>query len=378
MGTAEITQVKNRKDLREFLTLPYLLYRDDPNWVQPLWTVQKQLFESREHPFFGHGEIQCYLARRDGHAVGRIAAILDDDFNRVHKGSAGFFGFFESINDLEVSRALLEVARNWVSGRGARFMRGPMNPSANYECGLLVEGFASPPQIMMTYNPQYYAQLIEGAGFRRAKDLYSFYLTADDLVVQRAERIAQHALEAKGVRIRAIEMKNFESEAQRVWEVYNSAWSANWGFVPMTREEFFFLAHELKDIAVPDLVLMAEASGRLIGFMLALPDINQALRHTRSRFLPLLVFNILFHKRSIRSMRVVLLGVLEEFRTTGVAAALYTETIRRGLRLGYQDCEMSWVLDDNVLMIRSIELLGGRRLKTYRIYERECDDPQHL
>lgn len=371
MGPAEITPVKNSKELREFLTLPYLLYRDDPYWVQPLWTMQKQLFESRDHPFYGHGEIQCYLARRDGHPVGRIAAILDHHFNQVHKESAGFFGFFESINDPEVSRALLEAARNWVCGRGARFIRGPMNPSANYECGLLIEGFASTPQIMMTYNPQYYAELIEGAGFRRAKDLYSFYLSADALVVERAERLARHALETSGVRLRPIEMKNFESEVQRVWEVYNSAWSSNWGFVPMTREECFFLARELKDIAVPDLVLMAEVSGRLIGFLLALPDINQALRHTRSRFLPLLLFNILYHKRSIRSMRVVLLGVLEEFRTTGVAAALYTETIRRGLRLGYHDCEMSWVLDDNVLMIRSIELLGGRRFKTYRIYERE-------
>jgi GNAT superfamily N-acetyltransferase len=371
MGPAEITPVKSSKELREFLALPYLLYREDPYWVQPLWAVQKRLFESRDHPFYGHGEIQCYLARRDGHPVGRIAAILDRDFNRVHKESAGFFGFFESINDPEVARALLEAARNWVSERGARLIRGPMNPSANYECGLLIEGFASTPQIMMPYNPQYYAELIEGAGFRRAKDLYSFYLAADDLVVERAERIAQHALEANAVRIRPIVMKNFESEVQRVWDVYNSAWSANWGFVPMTREECFFLARELKDIAVPDLVLMAEVSGRLIGFLFALPDINQALRHTRSRFLPLLLFNILYHRRSIRSMRVVLLGVLAEFRTAGVAAALYTEVIRRGLRLGYHDCEMSWVLDDNVQMIRSIELLGGRRFKTYRIYERE-------
>ena len=217
MGPAEITPVKNSKELREFLALPYLLYREDPYWVQPLWTMQKQLFESRDHPFYGHGEIQCFLTRRDGHPVGRIAAILDHDFDRVHKESAGFFGFFESINDPEVSRALLEAARNWVSGRGARFIRGPMNPSANYECGLLIEGFASTPQIMMTYNPQYYAELIEGVGFRRAKDLYSFYLSADDLVVERAERIARHALETDGVRIRPIEMKNFESEVQRVW-----------------------------------------------------------------------------------------------------------------------------------------------------------------
>jgi GNAT superfamily N-acetyltransferase len=333
--------------------------------------MQKQLFEGRDHPFYGHGEIQCYLARRDGRPVGRIAAILDHEFDRVHKQSAGFFGFFESINDSDVSRVLLETARDWVCGRGARFIRGPMNPSANYECGLLVEGFASPPQIMMTYNPPYYAELIEGAGFHRAKDLYSLYLTADDLTVERAERIAQHALEAKGVRVRSIEMKNFESEVQRVWEIYNSAWSPNWGFVPMTREEIFFLARELKDIAVPDLVLMAELSGRLIAFMLALPDINLALRHTRSRLLPVLAFNILYHKRSIRSMRVMLLGALKEFRNTGVAAALYTEVIRRGLRLGYHDCEMSWVLEDNLLMIRSIEMLGGKRLKTYRIYERE-------
>jgi GNAT superfamily N-acetyltransferase len=371
MGAVEITPVKDSKELCEFLALPYRLYREDPYWVPPLWPMQKQLFASRAHPFYGHGEIQCYLARRDGHPVGRIAAILDHEFNRVHQESAGFFGFFESINDPEVARALLEAATNWVSARGARLVRGPMNPSANYECGLLIEGFASTPQIMMTYNPQYYAELIEGAGFRRAKDLYSFYLTADDLVVERAERIGRHALETDGVRIRPIKMKNFESEVQRVWEVYNSAWSANWGFVPMTREECFFLARELKDIAEPDLVLMAEVSGRLIGFLLALPDINQALRHTRSRFLPLLLFNILYYKRSIRSMRVVLLGVLEALRTTGVAAALYTEIIRRGLRLGYHDCEMSWVLDDNVLMIRSIESLGGKRFKTYRIYERE-------
>jgi GNAT superfamily N-acetyltransferase len=166
-------------------------------------------------------------------------------------------------------------------------------------------------------------------------------------------------------------MKDFESEVERVWEVYNSAWSRNWGFVPMTREECFWLARELKPIAEPDLVLMAETSGELVGLLLAVPDINQALKHTRRRFLPTLLFNVIYHRRHIRTIRVVLLGVLEKYRATGITAALYTEIIRRGIQRGYQDCEMSWILDDNVMMIRSLESLGGQRYKTYRIYQRD-------
>ena len=254
--------------------------------------------------------------------------------------------------------------------RGARFMRGPMNPSANCECGLLVEGFDSSPVILMTYNPRYYPQLMEQAGFRQEKDLYAYYLSKEIVSVERAERVAQRALEAKQIQLRPIRMKDFESEVERVWEVYNSAWSRNWGFVPMTREECFWLARELKPIAVPELVLMAEVSGRLVGFLLALPDINQALKHTRSRFLPVVLLTVLYHRRKIRTIRAVLLGVLEEFRTAGMAAALYAEIIRRGIRLGYRDCEMSWILDDNAMMIRPIELLGGQRYKTYRIYQR--------
>jgi len=371
MAKVEIVPVQDRKALQEFLALPYSLYREDPYWVPPLWIVQKQLFETREHPFYAHGEIQSFLAQRDHRTVGRIAAITDHDFNHVHSEQAGFFGFFESVNDPEVAVCLLGAARDWIRQRGARFIRGPMNPSANYECGLLVEGFDSSPKIMMPYNPRYYPEVIEAAGFRRAKDLYAYYLSEDSLTVGRAERVARHALDANQVHIRPVRMKSFESEVERVWEVYNSAWSRNWGFVPMTRDECFFLARELKRIAVPDLVLLAEVSGRLAGFLLALPDINQALKHTRSRFLPVVLFKVLYHKPRIKSMRVVLLGVREEFRTAGVAAGLYTEIIRRGLRLGYQDCEMSWVLDDNVLMIRSVELLGGKRYKTYRIYERD-------
>jgi GNAT superfamily N-acetyltransferase len=370
MAKVETFAIHGRKAVQEFIAFPYTLYRDDPYWVPPLWTAQQQLLETHQHPFCAHAEIQGFLARRGQHTVGRVAAIIDRNFNEVHHEQAGFFGFFEAVNDPEVAGCLLDAAWDWLRERGAHFMRGPMNPSANYECGLLVEGFDSSPQILMCYNPRYYSALMEGAGLRGVKDLYSYYLSRDMLTLDRVERVARRALEASQIHIRPIRMKDFESEVERVWEVYNSAWSRNWGFVPMTREECFYLAHELKPLAEPDLVLLAEVSGRLVGFLLALPDINQALKHTRSRFLPLVVLTVLYHRRKIRSIRVVLLGVQEEFRTAGVAAALYTEIIRRGLRLGYQECEMSWILDDNLLMIRSVELLGGKRHKTYRLYER--------
>jgi len=370
MAKVETFVIHGRKSVQEFIALPYTLYRDNPYWVPPLWRAEEKLFETRQHPFCAHAEIQCFLARRGEQPVGRVAAIIDRNFNQVHNEQAGFFGFFEAINDPEVAGSLLDAAWDWLRERGARFMRGPMNPSANYECGLLVEGFDASPQILMCYNPRYYSELIEGAGFQPVKDLYSYYLSRDMLTLDRVERVARRALEASHTHIRPIRMKDFEAEVERVWEVYNSAWSRNWGFVPMTREECFYLAHELKPIAEPDLVLLAELSGRLVGFLLALPDINQALKHTRSRFLPLVALTVLFHRRKIRSIRVVLLGVQEEFRTAGVAAALYAEIVRRGLRLGYQECEMSWILDDNVLMLRSVELLGGKRHKTYRLYER--------
>jgi GNAT superfamily N-acetyltransferase len=370
MEKLEIIAAQDRKAAREFMTFPYALYRRDPHWVPPLWTTQKQMFETREHPFLAHAEMQCFVARRARQTVGRIAALIDRNFNQVYSEQAGFFGFFESVDDAEVASSLLEAAWNWLEQRGARFMRGPMNPSANYECGLLVDGFDSSPVILMTYNPRYYAQLLEQAGLRREKDLYAYYLSKEIVNVERAERVARRALETAHIQLRPIRMKDFESEVERVWEVYNSAWSRNWGFVPMTREECFWLARELKPIAVPELVLMAEVSGRLVGFLLALPDINQALKHTRSRFLPAVALTVLYHRRSIRTIRAVLLGVLEEFRTAGIAAALYAEVIRRGIRLGYGDCEMSWILDDNAMMIRPIEALGGQRYKTYRIYQR--------
>lgn len=355
--------------MREFLDLPYALYRGDPHWVAPLRIAQKELLDTRKHPFYANAELKCFLARDNGRTVGRIAAILDHNFNRFQGEQVGFFGFFESIDSQPVADGLLHAAREWLLQKGARVIRGPVNPSTNYECGFLVEGFDSSPFVMMTYNPKSYPALMEGAGLRKSKDLYAYTISAHSARMERAERIAAKALKSSGIVIRPIDMKKFDEDVQQVWSVYNSAWSRNWGFVPMTREEFLQMGAEMKQILLPELVLMGEVNGRVVGFALALPDINQALKRAGGRLFPLGLLKILYYRKQIRSARVIALGVVEEFRTAGIAAGFYAALIRNTRLLGYGDCESSWILEDNVLMNRSLEALGARRYKTYRIYE---------
>jgi GNAT superfamily N-acetyltransferase len=343
------------------------MYRENPYWVPPLRIAQKELFDKRKHPFYAFADVQCFMAWRDGEPLGRIAAIQDRNHNAFHKEEAGFFGFFESVDEPAVAEGLLHAAREWLKERGAQVIRGPVNPSLNYECGTLVDGFDSCPQIMMTYNPPYYDTLLQGAGLRKAKDMYAYYMLTDAMAAGRVERVARKA--AGDVRIRPIRMKAFAEDVEAVWKIYNSAWSRNWGFVPMSREEFLLMAREMKSILEPEMVLLGEVKGQVVGFALALPDINQALKHANGRLFPVGLLKILYHKRSVDSVRVIALGVVEEYRTAGVAAGFYAELFRGAKRLGYRTSEMSWILEDNTLMNRSIEAFGGRRYKTYRIYE---------
>ncbi len=368
MGGIEVVAANKKALLREFVELPYTLYRGDAHWVPPLRIAVRELLDRSKHPFYANADAEFLLATQNGRAVGRVAAILDRNYNRFQEENAGFFGFFESVNDPEVARALLDRARQWVFDRGAQVIRGPMSPSTNYECGLLIEGFDSSPMIMMTYNPPYYADLIERAGLRKAKDLIAYYApTASD--ISRVEKLGDLALERNGIRLRPIDMKNFQADVERVWEVYNSAWQRNWGFVPMTREEFLASGKEMKQILKPDLVLIGEKGDRVIAFALALPDVNQALKHANGRLFPTGLLKILYYQRLIKDIRVLALGVVEEYRTSGIAAAFYAALARNGRRLGYYGCEMSWILEDNVLMNRSLQTMGAKRYKTYRIYE---------
>lgn len=369
MSGFEIVPVQDKRGLRQFIDLPYSFYRGDPYWVPQLRIAQKELFDQSKHPFYKHAEMQCFLALRGGSPIGRVAAIQDRNHIEFHGEQAGFFGFFECVDEPPVAAGLLGAARIWLLERGAQVIRGPVNPSTNYECGVLVEGFDSSPMVMMPYNRPCYDALIQGAGLRKAKDLYAYWALTDGAGMDRIQRIAARAVEANGIRIRPIRMKEFAEDVELVWNVYNSAWSRNWGFVPVSRDEFMFMAHDMKAILEPGLVLLGEVRGKVVGFALGLPDINQALKHANGRLLPLGLLKILYHKRSIHSLRVLVLGVVEEYRTAGVAAAFYAELFRQAVRLGYRDCEASWVLEDNTLMKRSAEALGGKRYKTYRIYE---------
>lgn len=369
MGGLEVTAVDGKHSLNEFVEFPYALYRHDPYWVPPLRIAVKELLDRQKHPFYLDAEAEFFTARRDGRVVGRVAAILDKGHNRFHEENAGFFGFFESIDDQAVADALLGRARQWCGDRGARFLRGPVSPSLNYECAMLIEGFDSSPIVMMPYNPRYYPKLMEGAGLRKVKDLYAYRHDVSEIATKKIERVAARGLAARGVRVRSINVKDFNNEIVRVWELYDKAWERNWGFVPMSKEEFFAMGKEMKQILKPELVLLGEVDGRMAGFALALPDVNVALKPAHGKLFPTGLFKILYYQRLIKSVRVLALGVMEEFRSSGLGAAFYAELVRNARKLGYETCEMSWILEDNVLMNRSLEVMGAQRYKTYRIYE---------
>jgi GNAT superfamily N-acetyltransferase len=369
LGEVDVVAVSGQKSLKQFIELPYSLYRGQPHWVPPLRIAVKELLDRKKHPFYRDAEAEFFLALGNGKVVGRIAAIIDRAHNRFHQEEAGFFGFFECHDDPAAAGALLDAARQWTGARGARFLRGPVNPSTNYECGLLVDGFDSDPMVMMPYNPPHYAHLLEQAGLRKVKDLFAYLSNANTISMDKIERVAEKALRQTGVCVRPIDMKNFQADAERIWAVYNSAWERNWGYVPMSREEFLLMGKEMKQILKPDLALIGEVGGRIVGFALALPDVNQALKPAGGSLLPTGLIKILYYQRLIRSVRVLLLGVVEEYRASGLAAGFYATLVRNARRLGFGDCEMSWILEDNVLMNRSLEVMGARRYKTYRLYE---------
>jgi GNAT superfamily N-acetyltransferase len=368
LAGVEVVAVEG-KGLREFIELPYKLYRDDPYWVPPLRIAVKELLDRRKHPFYSNADAEFFVARRDGEAIGRVAAILDRAHNRFHEEDAGFFGFFECVNDPAVAEALLTRARQWVADRGAKFLRGPVNPSTNYECGMLIDGFDRSPMVMTPYNPRYYPEMMDRVGLLKAKDLLGYLSNANTIDMKKIGRVADRALATNGLTVRPINMKDFDADVERVWEVYSRAWGRNWGFVPMSREEFRAMGREMKPIVKPELVLIGEVEGRVAGFALALPDVNFALKPAGGSLLPTGLLKILYYQRLIRSVRVLALGVEERYRSSGVGAAFYATLVRNARKLGYGDCEMSWILEDNTLMNRALEVMGARRYKTYRIYD---------
>jgi GNAT superfamily N-acetyltransferase len=368
-----VRELGRDESLKRFIDVAWHCNAHDPNWVPPLRMTISGVLDRRKHPFHRHAQVAYFLAERGGRAIGRIAAIVNHRHNEFHDERIGFFGFFESVDEPDVAEALVDAAAAWLRERGMQRMRGPLNFSTNEEGaspGVLVEGFDTRPAVMMGHNPPYYERLLREAGLAKEKDLLAYWLD-DPNPPERLERVVERVAEREGVVIRSLDMKRFAQEVETIKRVYNSAWSRNWGFVPVTDAEFDYLAKDMKQIVDPNLCFIAEVDGEAVGFSIALPDLNQALRHLKDgRLFPFGLFRFLWWKRKIDGLRVLTLGFKPEYQHSGLGAVFYLRTIRVGVQRGYRSAEASWVLEDNLDMRGPIEKMGGRVYRRYRLFEK--------
>jgi len=367
----EIREVTGPREMRRFILLPWKIYKGDPNWVAPLIMDQKTLLSVEKNPFYKHCETQHFLAYKDGKPAGRISALVNSNYNEFQGEKTGFFGFFESVRDGEVSGALFKAAEDWVRARKMDRLRGPTNPSTNDTLGLLVDAFDQPPAVMMPYNPVYYVDLYQDYGLKKAKDLYSYYLEASWMITEKIKRVTELIRRRHNITVRHINIKKIDQEIELVKVIYNDAWSKNWGFVPWTDEELEHLGHELKPVAIAELVFFAYVDGEIAGFSLTLPDLYQALRHINGRLFPFGLFKLLWYSRKIDRVRTLAMGVRKQYRLMGIDAVFYYETFLEGTKRGLAKGECSWILEDNLPMRLALEKMGALRYKTYRLYDKE-------
>ena len=362
--------VETAADLKSFIAFPYRLHRGDPYWVPPLRMDVRKLLSEQKNPFFQHGTVQHFLAERtrDG-VVGRITAIHNRRHNEFHNDSVGFFGFFDCIDNQAVANPLFAAAADWLKKQGLDTMRGPASFSTNDECGLVVDGFNTPATILNPHNPRYYMDLIEYAGFTKAMDLYQFQ-TVNPQIPERLVRGARLIMKRKKITLRSLNMKRFDDEVEKIKQIYNAAWESNWGFIPMTNEEIDHMAKDLKPVVVPDLVVFVEREGKPIGFAAALPDLAVALRSNPSGRLFPGIIKVLWQSRKIKRIRILLLGLLEEYRNTGADALMYHWIWEKGYALGYRWAEAGWILENNTAMKNGLVRLGFDPYKTLRFYDK--------
>ncbi len=371
MSDLQIIAVQSRGDRKRFLHLPWQLYGDDPNWIPPLQQNQKELVGFARHPFYEHADAQAFLAVRNGKPCGRVLAIIDQAHNRKHNEQRGFFGFFESVDDLKVASGLFDAARAWLAERGMQAVRGPVNPSMNYTCGLLVDGFDSPPTFMMTYNPPFYGQLIEQCGFQKAQDLYAFWGHVDMLETldKKLDFVVHEATRRFDIKVRRMQKKRFRQEIELFLEIYNRSMDGNWGFVPLSEGELHHFGKELRHLIVPEMTTFAEVEGRAVGAVFALLDYNPRVKKINGRLFPFGFLRLLWNKRGIKRIRIIAANVLPEYQRWGVGLVLLKSLVPDVLDWGIEDAEFSWVLESNHLSRASLERGGAKLWKTYRLYD---------
>jgi GNAT superfamily N-acetyltransferase len=374
VSTIEISEVGSRKERNAFIKFPWRVYANDPAWVPPLIIERKEFLNRKRHPFYRHGDAALFVARKKGEIVGRIMASDDPNYNALHQTNVGCFGLFECINDRDVAAALFEGAASWLRKKGRIEIMGPIDYSTNYTCGLLVQGFEYPPTLLTTHNPLYYERLIENYGFSKVIDFFAWWFSDPSAATARLRKLATRLETRARFTIRRGNLSDVEAEAANFLSIYNEAWKDNWGFVPFTKPEFDYMAAEMKPLLRDDFTAVAEIDGEAVGFSLALPDINVALKQIGGRLttfgIPIGLARLLYNKSRIRKARYIAMGVRPQFRRLGVAEMMVLRIMEAGMvNCGFQ-AELSMTLENNVMINRFIESIGARRYKTYRIYRK--------
>lgn len=366
-----ISKVRSKKEKSRFIDFPHSLYQDDNNYVPSLYVDVEAIISKNKNPFFFHSEVDLFLAYREDIVIGRIAVILNNNYNDFHNTKVGFFGFFDAIDDYDVFESLLNKASSLLMSKGCTSIIGPTNLTTNDTAGLLIHGYSRPPVIEMTYNKAYYKTHIERYGFQKDMDLYAYWLDSlnvDERVLNLSESLEKR-LANRAITFRSVNKKQLTQEANRVWKVYSSCWQNNWGFVPPTYEEFVKLANNLKDILNPEYCFIAEHGDKIIGFVIALPNMNEIMIDIpKGRLFPTGLIKLLAGRKKVKTLRIFLLGVLDEYRLKGIDAIFYAKLVRNARKNNIIGAEASWILENNTMMRNAIEKLNGSHYKTYRMY----------
>ena len=369
-----IQPVETRSQQQRFIRLPWRIYADDPCWIPPVIMSQQELLGFRKHPFYERSKSQSFLATRGGRDVGRITAIVNAGHIDRYKEQRGFFGFFECDEDTAASRVLFQAAGDWLHAQGMTCIRGPANPSLNYECGLLIEGFDTPPFFMMTHNRPWYAQLVEDAGFGKIEDMFAFWGETSMLggLDPKLVTMVEGVKERFGVTIRPLDRRRFADEVRTFLHIYNESLGGTWGFVPLTSGEIDHMAASLKYLIEPELTLVAEVDGKPVGAVFCLLDYNPRIKAIDGRLFPFGFLRLLWNKKAIKRLRAISTNVVPEYQAWGIGLVLMNGLYERFMKWGLREVEFSWVLESNYLSRRTLERGGALVTKKYRMYQ---DDP---
>lgn len=371
MGSVEVIPISLPGETLRFIQPWFPIYANDPHWVPPLVVERKRFFDPRRNPYFEVADVQCFVARREGRDVGTIAAVVDHAYQRHDRG-AGFFGFFEFEDDLEVSASLLGAVREWHADRGMKKLIGPFNFNTNHEFGLLVDGFDSDPSIANPHNAAYYPKHYAALGLRPVKDWYAYRVDIAMVGIAKMQRVAERVLARHPeLSIRSLSVRDFDDEVARLRTIYVDAWRQNWGHVEVGEKEFRFIAEGFRQIIDPDLCLIAEIDGAPAAISITLPDLNPVVKKMGGRMLPLGWYYFLTRARRVDRVRVFMLGVASAHQSLPLGAVLYARTAQIAAQKGYREGEASLILEDNHRMRGALEKLGATIVKTYRNYEIE-------